>query len=80
MTIQLPYFGSYKVRLINTSTLKGYESEFDIVGDTCLENTLVLKYSNTRNMYDTVFVSSDVIKDDVNIQLKCTNIIFRIKD
>lgn len=60
-------FGSYKVRLINTSTLKGYESEFDIVGDTCLENTLVLKYSNTRNMYDTVFVSSDGIKNDVNI-------------
>ena len=60
-------FGSYKVRLINTSTLKGYESEFDIVGDTCLENTLVLKYSNTRNMYDTVFVSSDEIKNDVNI-------------
>ena len=60
-------FGSYKVRLINTSTLKGYESEFDIVGDTCLENTLVLTYSNTRNMYDTVFVGSDGIKDDVNI-------------
>ena len=60
-------FGSYKVRLINTSTLKGYESEFDIVGDTCLENTLVLTYSNTRNMYDTVFVGSDEIKDDVNI-------------
>ena len=60
-------FGSYKVRLINTSTLKGYESEFDIVGDTCLENTLVLTYSNTRNMYDTVFVRSDGIKKDVNI-------------
>ena len=60
-------FGSYKVRLINTSTLKGYESEFDIVGDTCLENTLVLTYSNTRNMYDTVFVVPNGTKDDVNI-------------
>lgn len=60
-------FGSYKVRLTNTSTLKGYESEFDVVGDTCLENTLVLTYSNTRNMYDTVFVSQDEMKKDVNI-------------
>ena len=51
-------FGSYKVRIVNVSTLKGYESEFDIVGDTCLENTLVLNYSNTRNMYDTLFVDS----------------------
>ena len=51
-------FGSYKVRIVNVSTLKGYESEFDVVGDTCLENTLVLNYSNTRNMYDTVFIDS----------------------
>ena len=56
-------FGSYKVRLVNTSTLKGYESEFDIVGDTCLENTLVLKYSNTRNMYDTVFVDNQGVNN-----------------
>ena len=51
-------FGSYKVRIVNVSTLKWYESEFDVVGDTCLENTLVLNYSNTRNMYDTVFIDS----------------------
>ena len=52
-------FGSYKVRIANVSTLKGYESEFDIVGETCLENTLVFNYSNTRNMYDTLFVDSE---------------------
>ena len=60
-------FGSYKVRIVNVSTLKGYESEFDIVGDTCLENTLVLNYSNTRNMYDTVFIDSKVDSKGVNL-------------
>ena len=49
-------YGTYNVKIINNVTLRGYESEFDIVSDYCLENTLVLKYSDTRNKFETIFL------------------------
>ncbi len=48
-------YGTYKVNVGNLFTLKGYSAEFDIVSEDCLQDTMVLDYSDTRNKFDTVF-------------------------
>lgn len=55
-------YGTYTVFIINTQTLKGYDAEFDIIGEECLANTMILTYSDTRNKFDTIFLTPDDVQ------------------